>query len=33
MRNDLKGLLKMNLQLLAEDTGAGAGTEPTPPED
>lgn len=33
MRNDLKGLLKMNLQLLAEDTGAGEGGGNNPPEE
>ena len=33
MKNNLQGLLRMKLQLLVEDTGAGAGTEPTPPED
>ncbi len=29
MKNDLQGLLRMNLQLLAEDTGAGEGTGET----
>ena len=32
MKNNYKGL-KMNLQLLAEDTGAGNGGENKPPEE
>ncbi|SFE38330.1 DUF4355 domain-containing protein [Peptostreptococcus sp. D1] len=32
MKNNLQGLLRMNLQLLAEDTGAGNGGE-NPPEE
>lgn len=31
MKNNLQGLLRMNLQLLAEDAGAGEGGESTPP--
>lgn len=33
MKNNLQGLLRMNLQLLAEDTGAGEGGENNPPEE
>src|SRR3712207_2112781 len=33
MKNNLQGLLRMNLQLLAEDTGAGEGVGSTPPEE
>lgn len=32
MNNNLQGLLRMNLQLLAEDTGAGNGEENNPPD-
>ena len=33
MKNNLQGLLRMNLQLLAEDTGAGEGGGNNPPEE